>query len=227
MALRVEGEVGPLAPAYHLSDTTGLWPPPTGVGSRPPQLTERGRRSPAQGALPPLRPHSRGGRAPHGPAFGLARLSAPLRPLGLGHPRVLSNRCRSQGFPGAVRGWATGTFGPLPVAGIPRSVFKIAQNGFFEVSGLMLKLLAMACVTHMLPKTYTKHTNTQMGPTIPILCYPTDIVRSRDPGPKHLKRRISSPEPPRRRRRPLNAPYSESLKDGDICNGQVYGVRLR
>ena len=91
----------------------------------------------------------------------------------------------------------------------------------------MLKLLAMACVTHMLPKTYTKHTNTQMGPTIPILCYPTDIVRSRDPGPKHLKRRISSPEPPRRRRRPLNAPYSESLKDGDICNGQVYGVRLR
>ena len=28
----------------------------------------------------------------------------------------------------------------------------------------MLKLLAMACVTHMLPKTYTKHTNTQMGP---------------------------------------------------------------
>ena len=67
-----------------------------------------------------LRPHSRGGRAPHGPAFGLARLSAPLRPLGLDHPRVLSNRCRSQGFPGVVRGWATGTFEPLPVAGIPR-----------------------------------------------------------------------------------------------------------
>ena len=26
----------------------------------------------------------------------------------------------------------------------------------------MLKLLAMACVTHMLPKTYTKHTNTHL-----------------------------------------------------------------
>ena len=120
MALRVEGEVGPPAPVYRLSDITGLWPPPTGVGSQPPRLTERDRRSPAQGALPPLRPHSRGGRAPHGPAFGLARLSAPLRPLGLDHPRVLSNRCRSQGFPGVVRGWATGTFEPLPVAGIPR-----------------------------------------------------------------------------------------------------------
>ena len=103
---------------YQIPRAFGL--PPRGLAVGLLSLLSEATRSPAQGALPPLRPHSRGGRASHGPAFGLARLSAPLRPLGLDHPRVLSNRCRSQGFPGVVRGWATGTFEPLPVAGIPR-----------------------------------------------------------------------------------------------------------
>ena len=34
----------------------------------------------------------------------------------------------------------------------------------WKVSGLMLKLLAMACVTHMLSKTCNKHASTHMGP---------------------------------------------------------------
>ena len=51
VALRVEEEIGPPAPVYHLSDITGLWSPPTGVGSWLPQLTERGRRSPAAGGI--------------------------------------------------------------------------------------------------------------------------------------------------------------------------------
>ena len=90
-------------PCYRLSDSTGLWSPPTGVGGRPPQLNEHGPGHPQREENPSPCPHSRGGKVSCCPTVGLAWRPTPLRPLGLSHTVDL------------------GTFEPLPVAGIPQT----------------------------------------------------------------------------------------------------------
>ena len=94
----------------------------------------------------------------------------------------------------------------------------------------MLKLLAMACVTHMLPKTYTKHTNTQMGPYHTHTMLPDGYRALRDPGTQASKTsnfvdRTSAPSPTTIERGIVR--MSETLKDVDIWSGKVYGVRLK
>ena len=46
---------------------------------------------------------------------------------------------------------------------MPRA-FRMDPNGFFDVSCLMLKLMAMACVALILPNTCTKHSHIDLGP---------------------------------------------------------------